>query len=175
MFNVTERSVRRTAIALSILSLLGAAGCAATASDADMAMPDRPMAGMNMPQPASSSGMMNQGHAMPPGMGMPQAASGGGMMGQDHAMPPGMNMPRTVFSEAEMGMHRAMMMATDVNTQRTWARKMIAHYRGAIAMSQALLGSDATDAEVRRMARAVIDAQTREIAELESWLERHPG
>lgn len=153
MFNVTERSVRRTAIALSILSLLAVAGCAATASDSGMAMPDRPMAGMSMPQSASSSGMM----------------------GQDHAMPPGMNMPRTVFSEAEMGMHRAMMMATDVNTQRTWARKMIAHHRGAIAMSQALLGSDATDAEARRMAQAVIDAQTREIAELESWLERHPG
>jgi len=153
MFNVTERSVRRTAIALSTLSLLGAAGCAATASDSGMAMPDPPMAGMSMPRSASSSGMMGQGHAMPPGM----------------------NMPRTVFSEAEMGMHRAMMMATDVNTQRTWARKMIAHYRGAIAMSQALLGSDATDAEARRMAQAVIDAQTREIAELESWLERHPG
>ncbi|MDZ4372564.1 MAG: DUF305 domain-containing protein [Phenylobacterium sp.] len=153
MFTFTERPVRRTAIALSTLFLLAVAGCAATASDSGMAMPDRPMAVMSMPQSASSSGMM----------------------GQDHAMPPGMNMPRTVFSEAEMGMHRAMMMATDVNTQRTWARKMIAHHRGAIAMSQALLGSDATDAEARRMAQAVIDAQTREIAELESWLERHPG
>jgi uncharacterized protein (DUF305 family) len=153
MFTFTERPVRRTAIALSTLFLLAVAGCAATASDSGMAMPDRPMAGMSMPQSASSSGMM----------------------GQDHAMPPGMNMPRTVFSEAEMGIHRAMMMTTDVNTQRTWARKMIAHHRGAIAMSQALLGSDATDAEARRMAQAVIDAQTREIAELESWLERHPG
>lgn len=153
MFTFTERPVRRTAIALSTLFLLAVAGCAATASDSGMAMPDRPMAGMSMPQSASSSGMM----------------------GQDHAMPPGMNMPRTVFSEAEMGIHRAMMMATDVNTQRTWARKMIAHHRGAIAMSQALLGSDATDAEARRMAQAVIDAQTREIAKLESWLERHPG
>ena len=153
MFNVTERSVRRTAIALSTLSLLGAAGCSAMGSDTGMAMQDRPMAGMNMPH----------------------AAQGDGMMGQDHAMQPGMNMPRTPFSEAEMGMHRAMMMATDVNTQRTWARKMIAHHRGAIAMSQALLGSDATDTEVRRMAQAVIDTQTREIAELESWLGRHPG
>jgi len=175
MFNVTERPVRRTAIALSTLSLLGAAGCAANASDSGMAMQDRPMAGMSMPQSASSGGMMGQGHAMPPGMSMPQAASNSGMMGQDHTMPPGMTMPRTAFSEAEMGMHRAMMMATDVNTQRIWARKMIAHHRGAIAMSQALLASDATDAEARRMAQAVIDAQTTEIAELESWLERHPG
>lgn len=153
MFNLTQRPVRRTAIALSTLSLLGAAGCAATASEAGSMTQDRPMAGRPM------------AHAAP----------GHGMMGQDHAMPPGMNMPRTAFSEAEMGMHRSMMMATDVNTQRTWARKMIAHHRGAIAMSQALLGSDATDVEVRRMAQAVIDAQTREIAELESWLERHPG
>ena len=162
MFNFTERSVRRTAIALSTLSLLGAAGCAAMASEPDMATQDRPMAGMSMEHRSQGGGMEHR-------------AQGGGMMGQDHAMPPGMNMPRTAFTEAEMGMHRAMMMATEVNTQRTWARKMIAHHRGAIAMSQALLASDATDAEVRRMAQAVIDAQTGEIAELESWLERHPG
>ena len=153
MFNVMERPVRRTAIALSMLSLLATAGCAANASESGMAMPDRPMSGMNMPQSGSSTGMM----------------------GQDHAMPSGMKMPRTAFSVAEMDMHRAMMMATDVNTQRTWARKMIAHHRGAIAMSQALLGSDAPDPEARRMAQAVVDSVTPEIAELESWLERHPG
>ena len=153
MFNVPERSVRRTVIAFSTLSLLGTAGCSAMASDSSMTMQDRPMAGMSMEH----------------------AAQGSGMMGQNHAMPPGMNMPRTAFSEAEMGMHRAMMMATDVNTQRTWARKMIAHHQGAIAMSQALLRSDATDAEARRMAQAVVDTVTPEIAELESWLERHPG
>jgi uncharacterized protein (DUF305 family) len=153
MSNFAKLPVRRAAIGLSILSMLAAAGCAATASDSGMPMQDRPMAGTTMPH----------------------AAQGGGMMGQDHAMPPGMNMPRTAFSEAEMSMHRSMMMATDVNTQRTWARKMIAHHRGGIAMSQALLASDATDVEARRMAQAVIDAQTREVAELESWLERHPG
>ena len=153
MFNVTERSVRRAAIVLSTFSLLGVAGCSAMASDAGMAMQDRPMAGMSM-------------------QNSPQ---GSGMMGQDHTMSPGMNMPRTAFSEAEMGMHRAMMMATDVNVQRTWARKMIAHHRGAIAMSQVLLRSDATDAEARRMAQAVVDTVTPEIAQLESWLERHPG
>jgi len=127
---------------------------------------DRPMPGMN-PGPAASGGRMA-------GMNMPQTP-GGGMMGQDHVMPPGMSMTRTVFSDAEMGMHREMMMASDVNTQRLWARKMIAHHRGAIAMSQVLLSSDAPDTEARRMAQAVVDAQTREIAELESWLERHPG
>ena len=109
------------------------------------------------------------------GMSMPQSGSSTGMMGQGHAMPQGMSMPRTAFSEAEMSMHRAMMMATDVNTQRTWARKMIAHHRGAIAMSQALLASDAPDPEARRMAKAVVDTVTPEIADLESWLERHPG
>ncbi|WP_426039941.1 DUF305 domain-containing protein [Brevundimonas sp. DC300-4] len=175
MLKLTERPVRRTAIALSMLSLLATAGCAANASESGMAMPDRPMSGMSMPHSGSSTGMMGQGRAMPPGMAMPQAASGGGMMGQDHAMPSGMNMPRTAFSEAEMDMHRAMMMATDVNTQRTWARKMIAHHRGAIAMSQALLASDAPDPEARRMAQAVVDSVTPEIADLESWLERHPG
>lgn len=153
MSNFAKLPVRRAAIGLSMLSLLAAAGCAATASDSGMPMQDRPMAGMSMPH----------------------AAQGGGMMGQDHAMPPGMSMTRTVFSDAEMRMHREMMMTTDVNTQRLWARKMIAHHRGAIAMSQALLSSDATDVEARRMAQAVVDGVTREIAELESWLERHPA
>lgn len=153
MSSFAKLPVRRAAIGLSMLSLLAAAGCAATASDSGMPMQDRPMAGMSMPH----------------------AAQGGGTMGQDHAMPPGMSMTRTVFSDAEMRMHREMMMATDVNTQRLWARKMIAHHRGAIAMSQALLSSDATDVEARRMAQAVVDGVTREIAELESWLERHPA
>ena len=153
MFNVSERPVRRTAFALATLSLLATAGCAANASESGMAMQDRPMSGMSMPQSGASTGMM----------------------GQDHAMPSGMKMPRTAFSVAEMDMHRAMMMATDVNTQRTWARKMIAHHQGAIAMSQALLASDAPDPEARRMAQAVVDSVTPEIADLESWLERHPG
>ena len=74
MFNVTDRPVRRTAIALSTLSLLAAAGCAATASDSGMAMQDRPMSGMSMPQSGASSGMMGQGHAMPQGMNMPRTA-----------------------------------------------------------------------------------------------------
>lgn len=153
MSNFAKLPVRRAAVGLSILSLLAVVGCSATASESTMMNPDRPMAGMNMPHTASN----------------------GGMMGQGHAMPPGMNMPRTVFSDAEMRMHREMMMASDVNTQRLWARKMIAHHRGAMEMSQVLLSSDARDPEARRMAQAVVDGVTREIAELESWLERHPG
>lgn len=57
MLNITEPTVSRTAIALSIFSLLGAAGCSAMGSDSGMGMKDRPMAGM-----------MGQEHAMPPGM-----------------------------------------------------------------------------------------------------------
>lgn len=167
MSNFAEMPVRRAAIGFSIVSLLAVAGCSAMASDSTMMNQDRPMAGMR-PTPAASGGRMA-------GMNMPPASADGGMMGQDHVMPPGMSMTRTVFSDAEMRMHREMMMASDVNTQRIWARKMIAHHRGAMAMSQVLLSSDASDAEARRMAQAVVDGVTREIAELESWLERHPG
>lgn len=45
---------------------------------------------------------------------------------------------------------------------------MIAHHQAALAMAEAAL-RESRDPEVRRMARAAIDARTREISELRAW------
>ena len=45
---------------------------------------------------------------------------------------------------------------------------MIEHHRDAVAIAESAL-EESRDPELRRMAQAVIDARTREIAELEAW------
>ena len=45
---------------------------------------------------------------------------------------------------------------------------MIEHHRDAVARAETAL-EESRDPEVRRMAQAVIDARTREIAEMEAW------
>ena len=50
--------------------------------------------------------------------------------------------------------------------------KLIAHHRGALEMSKIAL-AEIKESETRKTAQKVIAAQTREIADLQSWLKRH--
>lgn len=70
------------------------------------------------------------------------------------------------YSEAETRMNEAMMAAVGVNVGDSWVRKMIAHHRGAIEMSNLVLAQNPS-ANVATMAREVIAKQTAEIADLE--------
>ena len=45
---------------------------------------------------------------------------------------------------------------------------MIANHESAVATARVAL-RDSRDPEIRRMAQSVVDAQTREIAELKAW------
>lgn len=70
-------------------------------------------------------------------------------------------------------MHDAMMAAKGADVSEMWARKMIPHHQGAVDMSQVVL-RDGTDPDIRRMAQTTIEMQTRDIAELQRWLQGRP-
>jgi uncharacterized protein (DUF305 family) len=82
---------------------------------------------------------------------------------EDHAQE---SAPSGPFGEIEMDMHERMMAANGANASETWARKMIEHHRGAIAMSQLLIDQGG-DPQMVQMARQTVEKQQREIAELE--------
>lgn len=70
------------------------------------------------------------------------------------------------FAEAETRMNEAMMAAVGIDVSDTWVRKMIAHHRGAVEMSNLVLAQNPS-AEVAKMAREIVAKQTAEIADLE--------
>ncbi len=57
------------------------------------------------------------------------------------------------------------------NADRDFAAMMIPHHQGAIDMARAEL-SHGTDPAMRRLARAIVAAQEREIAVMRAWLAR---
>ncbi|MES2326245.1 MAG: DUF305 domain-containing protein [Pseudomonadota bacterium] len=78
------------------------------------------------------------------------------------------------FADAEIQMDDAMNKAVGINVGDTWARKMIEHHRGAIAIARQALKMN-PDAHVAEMARATIEEQTREIAELQKLVAQGPS
>jgi uncharacterized protein (DUF305 family) len=78
------------------------------------------------------------------------------------------------FAASEAEMHAKMAAASGSTIDEAYIAKMIAHHEGAIAMAEVAMARSA-DPEVRRMARAVIDTQTREIAGMRAWKPVTPG
>jgi uncharacterized protein (DUF305 family) len=72
------------------------------------------------------------------------------------------------FTEVEAEMHQRMGQASGATVEEAYIAKMIEHHRGAVAMAEVAL-AQSRDPEIRRMAQTVVDAQTREIAEMQSW------
>lgn len=79
------------------------------------------------------------------------------------------------MSDAEMGMNMA---PAALNTadpfDRAFIDMMIPHHRGAIAMAKSLLAKG-THSTLRKMARDIITAQTKEIELMQSWRQRWYG
>jgi len=78
------------------------------------------------------------------------------------------------YQKAMQDMHKGMMSATDADPDRAFAFKMIEHHKGAIAMSEVVL-KHGDDAEAKKIAQMTIDMQKKDIADLQSWLDRHGG
>ena len=88
--------------------------------------------------------------------------------GEDHAAPASPTAGDQAFAASEAEMHRLMAAASGETVDQAYIAKMIAHHQGAVAMAEVAI-RDSRDPEVRRMAQAVIDTQTREIAEMRAW------
>ncbi|MDT8856190.1 DUF305 domain-containing protein [Paracoccaceae bacterium Fryx2] len=89
-----------------------------------------------------------------------------------HAMT-GKESPATLaFMEANARMHAAMTLPYTGNPDADFIRGMIPHHQGAVEMAQIVL-DHGTDPEVRKLAEAVLAAQTSEIAWMTDWLARN--
>lgn len=82
--------------------------------------------------------------------------------------------PQTAVEEyqaANVRMHEGMSLSFTGDPDVDFARGMIPHHEGAIAMANIVL-EYGEDEQMRQLAQEIIDAQKSEIAFLKAWLER---
>lgn len=110
---------------------------------------------------------------------MPEAcmAADGGMKGHDMGA---MAAPDASLSEHQAAMMQGMMATSNQMMQgvmsddpdMAFACGMIPHHQAAINMAKAEL-QYGDDQEMKEMAQMIIDAQTKEIEQLSTWIEEH--
>ncbi|CAB4893484.1 unannotated protein [freshwater metagenome] len=105
--------------------------------------------------------------AMPSHGGMDHGAHGGSAMADDAAT--------LGVSMDDMGMSMDMgALASAEPFDRAFIDEMIPHHQGAIVMARAEIARG-TDPELRRLAKAIVDAQTEEIERMNAWRTRWYG
>lgn len=96
----------------------------------------------------------------------------GGMKGMKGMMA-NMDDAQKTNMKTMMAMHRAMMRAMTIkDPDLAFNCGMIPHHQGAIAMAEVELKTG-KDAESRKLAQTIIDAQKKEIAAMTAWVEQH--
>jgi uncharacterized protein (DUF305 family) len=83
-------------------------------------------------------------------------------------------MAKQDYMKSMQDMHQKMMATEDADPDRAFALKMIQHHQGGIDMAR-IVQQHGDDAEIKKMAQKTADMQRKEIAELQSWLDRHGG
>ena len=83
-------------------------------------------------------------------------------------------MAKQDYMKSMQDMQQRMMSADDADPDRAFALKMIQHHQGGIDMAR-IVQQHGDDAEIKKMAQKTADMQRKEIAELQSWLDRHGG
>jgi uncharacterized protein (DUF305 family) len=131
-----------------LIAALAAAGLAVTFA---IAQEEKPAAGM--------TGEMSHDDMMSMMMGKPKGDQGPSS---------------TAFAKANAEMHTAMNIEFSGNADIDFAKGMIAHHEGAIAMSKVVL-EFGKDAEMKKLAEQIIAAQGPEIEQMKAWLAKNGG
>ena len=79
---------------------------------------------------------------------------------------------KALHQTMEKGHKDMMQMKMTGDTDHDFAMMMIKHHQGAIDMSEAVL-AHGSDPKIKDMARKIVDAQKKEIAEFQAWMKEH--
>lgn len=91
-----------------------------------------------------------------------------------HQAPEAMTSFGQEYHDGMMTMHKAMMAGMNANdADVAFAKSMLAHHQGAVAMAQTQL-KYGKDEQMNQLAKDIIDAQQKEIEQMQKWLNSHP-